>query len=188
MKKYLIGMVAGLLLTSGVARAEGLPIAFADAQEVLNSTKEGERLRQLLDEFVQARQKVIDLDERELERLRDEFEKLRSLLSEDALKVKQSEIEKAVDKYREKVNSLQKEVRDKRMSALSEFNQKLEQSIKGIAEEKGYGLVLDANTERGAVLYGHASYNITKKVIEHMDQLFAASKQKPKESKEHKEP
>jgi outer membrane protein len=184
MKKKLIGGMIALLCMSGVGYAEGLKVAFVDAQKVLNNTKEGGRLRQVLDEFVQARQKVIDLEEKELTRLRDEFEKLQSLLSEDALRVKQAEIEKAIEQYREKVSSLQIEVREKRTSALGEFNQKLEQSVKQISEKEGYSLVLDKNPERGAVIYGNATYDITKGVITHMDSIYAEAKGKTESEKE----
>ncbi len=186
MKRKLIAAVIALLCMSGVSYAEGFKIAFVDAQKVLNNTKEGGRLRQVLDEFVQARQKVIDLEEKELTRLRDEFEKLQSLLSEDALRVKQAEIEKAIEQYREKVSSLQAEVRDKRTSALGEFNQKLEQSVKQISEKEGYSLVLDKNPERGAVIYGNATYDITKSVITHMDAIYAEPKGKAEPEKEKK--
>ena len=161
------------------AQGEAIKIAFVDAQKVLSNSKEGERLRQVLDEFVKARQSVIDLDEQELKRSQDELEKLKSLLTPEAITAKQVEIEKSIDRYREKVSTLQGEVRDKRVNALGEFNQKLEQVVKQISEKEGYGLVLDKNPDRGAVLYGQESYDITEKVIESMNALFPKSKPAP---------
>ena len=63
--------------------------------------------------------------------------------------------------------------RDKRLSALEEFNKKLTQSVKQISEKDGYGLVLNKNGEGGAVIYGKESFDITTKVIEQMDKLYA---------------
>ncbi len=176
-------LLLGLLLR-GVGQTEELKIAFLDAQKVLNGAKEGVRLRQVLDEFVKARQKVIDLDEQELKRLKDDLDKQGVLLSQEALSLKQGEIEEAILQYRKKVTEFQKEVQDKRLSALSDFNQKLEYSVKEIADKEGYGLVLDKNTDRGTVIYGKEQYDITAKVIEQMDKSL--SKDPPKGSSDPK--
>ena len=183
-----IGAVFLFLLVQGAVSgyAQEMKIAFVDAQKVLNVSKEGERLKQVLDDFVKTRQSVIDLDEQELKRSQDELEKLRSLLTADAITVKQAEIEKAIDRYREKVSTLQGEVRDKRMGALFEFNQKLEQVVKQISEKEGYGLVLDKNPDRGVVLYGKEAYDITVKVVEQMNALFSKPKAEPKSDPEKK--
>jgi outer membrane protein len=183
MKKR-IGIALLLLSMQGVAvgYTEEIKIAFVDAQKVLNSAKEGERLKQVLDDFVKARQSVIDLEEQELKRSQDELEKLKTLLTQEAITAKQIDIEKAIDRYREKVSMLQGEVRDKRMTALSEFNQKLEQVVKQISEKEGYGLVMDRNPDRGAVLYAKESFDITAKVTEQMNQLFSKPKAAPEKT------
>ncbi len=82
------------------------------------------------------------------------------------------------------MSELQKEVQDKRISALSEFNEKLEQTVKEIAESESYGLVIDKNGEGGTVIYGKEKYDITAKVIEQMDKLFSKenAKEEPKET------
>ncbi len=170
--------IALLLPTLGRGETEGKP-AFVDAQNVLENTKEGARLRQILDEFVRARQQIIDLDEQEIKRLKDDIDKQGAILSQEALKMKQGEFDRVVNQYRNKVNELQKEVQDKRVSALNEFNQKLEQVVKQIAEKEGYAFVLDKNGERGSVLYAKPTHDITAKVIAQMDKLFASQNPAP---------
>jgi len=171
----------------GMAHAEGvsptadvtppapaaIKIAFLDAQKALDGAKEGQRLRGLLDEYVKARQKMIDLDEQDIKRLRDALDKQVPVLSQEAFKLKQGEFEDKVNSYRKKVSELQREVQEKRLGALEEFNKKLEQSVKQISEKEGYGLVLNKNGEGGAVIYGKESYDITAKVIDQMDKLYA---------------
>lgn len=153
--------------------AAGVKIAFLDAQKALDGAKEGVRLRQSLDEYVKTRQSVIDLEEKDIKRLKDELDKQAPVLSQEALKLKQGEFEDKVNNYRKKVSELQKEVQDKRLSALDEFNKKLEQSVKQISEKEGYGLVLNKNGDGGAVIYGKETFDITSKVIEQMDKLYA---------------
>ncbi len=179
MKKILISMMLVMLLPLyAIAQPEGVTssavkIAFLDAQKALDGAKEGVRLRQSLDEYVKARQKMIDLDEQDIKRLRDELDKQGPVLSQEALKLKQGEFEDKVNSYRKRVSELQKEVQDKRLGALDEFNKKLEQSVKQISEKEGYGLVLNKNGDGGAVIYGKDTYDITSKVIEAMDKLYA---------------
>jgi outer membrane protein len=186
-KRILIVMMFLVLLPITIAQAEGVApppaattvtgagvkIAFLDAQKALDGAKEGIRLRQTLDEYVKARQKMIDLEEQDIKRLRDELDKQGPVLSQEAIKLKQGEFEEKVNHYRKKVSELQKEVQEKRLGALEEFNKKLEQSVKNIAEKEGYGLVLSKNGDGGAVIYGKESYDLTVKVIDQMDKLYA---------------
>jgi outer membrane protein len=166
-------MLVMLFPLYAMGQADGVKIAFLDAQKALDGAKEGIRLRQSLDEYVKARQKMIDLDEQDIKRMRDELDKQAAVLSQEALKLKQGEFEDKVNSYRKKVSELQKEVQDKRLSALDEFNKKLTQSVKQVSEKEGYGLVLNKNGEGGAVIYGKDSFDITTKVIEQMDKLYA---------------
>ncbi len=82
------------LFMARIGQAEEQKIVFLDAQKVLGDAKEGIRIRQTLDKFVKARQKVIDIDEQELKRLKDDLDKQGVLLSQEALRLKQDEIEK----------------------------------------------------------------------------------------------
>lgn len=185
MKRILVAMMFVMLLPlhtmaqpeDVTTPAVGTPtasikIAFLDAQKALDGAKEGMRLRQSLDEYVKSRQKIIDLDEQEIKQLKDELDKQAPVLSHEALKLKQNGFEDKVTHYRKKVSELQKEVQEKRLSALDEFNKKLEQSVKHIAEKEGYGLVLNKNGEGGAVIYGKEAFDVTAKVIEQMDKLY----------------
>jgi outer membrane protein len=173
-------LLIGLLATAGSGAAQEMKIGFLDAQKVLSQTKEGVRIRETLDAFVKARQELIDLEERELKRMKEELDQQGILLSKEALVVKQNEMEEAFGRYQRKASELKREVQDKQVSSLNAFNQKLEAATRDIAEKEGYGFILDKNGERGAVIYGRESFNITAKVIDQMDKHF--SKENTKES------
>jgi outer membrane protein len=155
------------------ALAQETKIGFLDAQKALETTKDGMRLRGSLDEYVQSRQRVIDIDEQDIKRLRDELDKQAPVLSPEAIRLKQGEFEAKVNHYRRKVNDLQKEVQEKRLGALEDFNKKLEQAVKLVSEKEGYSMVLNKNSDGGAVIYGKDSLDITAKVIEQMDKAVA---------------
>ena len=124
MRRILV--LTGFILLSAFSGAYAAEkIAFLDAQKALEGAKDGARLRGSLDEYVQSRQKVIDIDEQEIKKMKDELDKQAPVLSADALRHKQGEFEVKVNHYRRKVSELQKEVQEKRMNTLEEFNKKL---------------------------------------------------------------
>jgi outer membrane protein len=178
--RIISALIIGLLALSHPSAAQELKIGFLDAQKVLSQTKEGTRIRETLDAFVKARQEIIDLDERELKRMKDELDQQGILLSKEALSLKQNEMEEAFGRYQRKASELKKEVQEKQLSSLNAFNQKMEQATREVAEKEGYGFVLDKNGERGAVIYGKESFNLTAKIIEQMDKHL--SKENTKES------
>ena len=170
MKKVLMVSAAVLfsfLLESGYA--ENLKVAFVDAQKVLENSKEGKRIKTTMEEYVKSRQKIIDLEEQELKGLEEELSKQLSLLSPDAKKSKQDDFQKRLMEYQKKATDLNKEVQSKKFDTLKDFNKRLEEAVRQIAEKEGYAFVLDRNTDGGAVIYAKETFDITSKIIEQVD-------------------
>jgi outer membrane protein len=172
MKKVLFSIIVmAFLIAVGTAYAETLKIAFVDAQKVLESSKEGKRVRGTMEEYVKSRQKIIDLEEQELKQIEEELSRQGSLLSAEAKKVKQDNFQKKLMEYQKRAADLNKEVQGKKFESLKDFNKKLEEAVKLIADKEGYTFVLDRNTEGGVVIYAKESFDITPKVIEQVDRV-----------------
>ncbi|HEY5599098.1 MAG TPA: OmpH family outer membrane protein, partial [Candidatus Manganitrophaceae bacterium] len=71
--------------------------------------------------------------------------------------------------YQKKATDLNKEVQSKKFDTLKDFNKKLEEAVRLIAEKEGYAFVLDRNTDGGAVIYAKETFDITSKIIEQVD-------------------
>jgi outer membrane protein len=174
MKKVFLSLVViSALLAGGTAYTETLKIGFVDAQKVLESSKEGKRVRGTMEEYVKSRQKIIDLEEQELKQIEEDLNRQGSLLSAEAKKVKQDNFQKKLVEYQKRAADLNKEVQGKKFESLKDFNKKLEEAVKLIAEKEGYTFVLDRNTDGGVVVYSRESYDITPKVIEQVDRVAA---------------
>ena len=172
MKRGFLNLVVVVfLLAVGTAYAENLKFAFIDAQKVLESTKEGKKMKGTMEEYVKSRQKIIDLEEQELKQIEEELTRQGSLLSPEAKKVKQDNFQKKLMEYQKRAADLSKEVQGKKFEALKDFNKKLEEAVKLIAEKEGYTFVLDKNTDGGVVVYAKESFDITPKVIEQVDRV-----------------
>lgn len=171
MRKLLLclGLVL-FVMTSGTGYAQNMKIGFVDAQKVLEGSKEGKRVKTNMEEFVKSRQKIIDLEEQELKQLEEDLVRQGALLSPEAKKVKQDDFQKKLMEYQKKATDLNKEVQGKKFDTLRDFNKKLEEAVKQIAEKEGYTFVLDRNAEGGgSVIYAKETFDITSKVIEQVD-------------------
>ena len=77
-KKVLYAVITGLFLamyTVLPVRAEDARIGFIDAQKVLDESLRGQQVKDQLNEYVQSRQKIVDIEEVELKNLQDELTK-----------------------------------------------------------------------------------------------------------------
>lgn len=170
MKKIAVCTLVVLFsLMLGKGYAQNLKVGFVDAQKVLESSKEGKRVKTNMEEYVKSRQKIIDLEETELKQLEEDLTRQAALLSAEAKKVKQDDFQKKLMEYQKKATELNKEVQGKKFDTLREFNKKLEEAVKQIAEKEGYTFVLDKNAEGGSVIYAKETFDITPKVIEQVD-------------------
>lgn len=170
MRKRLLYLIVVLFLVqSGMVFADSAKIGFVNAQKVLESSKEGKRVQEKMEEYVLTRQKVIELEEKELRQLEEDLTRQGSLLSPEAKRMKQTEFQGKLVEYQKKARELNKEVQDKKIESLRKFNKKLELAVKTIAEKNGYLMVLDKNNEGGSVLFSKESHDITAQVMEQLD-------------------
>lgn len=145
--------------------AESLKIGYVDAVKVLDNTSAGKRAKETLEEFLQSRQKIIDLDEAELNQLQEDLARQAAVLNPEALREKEASLQKKIVGYQQRVGQFKSEVESKRKEVLERFNKDLEGVVRVIAKKEGYDLVMDNNHELGFILYGSESLDLTDKVV-----------------------
>lgn len=153
------------------AFADGLKVGFVDAQKVFETSEEGKRVQANVEEYVMSRQKIIDIEEKELREMEEALRKQASILSPEATKMKQDEMQKKFAEYQQKARAMNKEVQEKKMKTNKAFFTTLESAIKATAEKEGYAFVLDKNKEGGPVLFSDESSDITDKVIAQLNSM-----------------
>ncbi len=149
--------------------ADGLRIAFVNAQKVLETSQGGKQIQEKMEEFVSSRQKIIDLEEKELKDIEADLRQQIELLSPEAKRARQEEFQRKLLNYQKKARDLNNEVQRKKVESLKSFNRKMEIVIKAIAEKEAYDFVLDTGHEGGVVLFAKETYDITAKVITVLD-------------------
>lgn len=173
MKKGVFYAVLLLLLplATALSFAESLKVGFVDAQKVFETSDEGKRVQKNVEEYVGSRQKIIDLEEKELREMEENFKTQGALLSPEAAKMKQDEMQRKFTEYQKKAREMNKEVQDKKIETNKVFFELLESVIKEVATKEGYAFVLDKNKEGGTVLYSSAASDITDKVITQLNKM-----------------
>lgn len=163
-----VGLIVSALAFGGAPIAEaapGLKIGYVDVVKVLDNTSSGKRAKATLEKFLQSRQAIIDLDESELNQLQEELGRQAAVLSPEALREKETVLQKKIVGYQQRVSVLKGEVDSKKKEVLERFNQNLEGVVQTIAQKEGYDLVMDKNHELGIILYGSEKLDLTEKVV-----------------------
>jgi outer membrane protein len=152
-----------------VKAADTLKIGFIDAQKVLDSTKLGKKAKANLEEYVKSREKILELERKDLKDLEEALAKQGALLSLEARKDKQEEYQRKLEQFQKKVLELNREVQDKQLELVKGFRKELEGVVKKIAEKEGYMFVLDKDSETGNILYAMESFDLTNMIIAELD-------------------
>jgi outer membrane protein len=151
--------------------AEAPKIGYINAIKIFESTKAGKKSKATLEEYIKARQKIVDQEEEEIKKLEEELTRQGSVLSAEAKKEKEVVFQKKLAQYQKKAVDLNREIQEKKAEVLKEFNNILEEVVKKIAEKEGYQVILDKNPDIGTVVYMSSSLDITSKVIEETDKF-----------------
>jgi outer membrane protein len=170
----MVGLVSVILGVPAQAQtADGVKIGYIDALKIFDQSKVGKKAKGLLEEFVKSRQKIIDLEETEIKELEDSLAKQDTVLSPEAKKAKQEDLQRKFVAYQKKASDLTREIQEKKADVLNDFHRQLETVVKRVAERDGYALVLDKGSggpaEVSGVLYAKETLAITDKVLAELD-------------------
>ena len=173
MNRYirLVALAGALVLWLGMgteAHAAEQKTGWIKAQRVLDETRAGRDIKSRIEAFVSSRQKIIDLEEEELANIEKKLQEQMALLSEQAKREKEASFRKKLLKLNEKASELTREIEEKKVELLNEFNDTLTAAVKKVADEGGYSFVL-AHGQDGSILYGAKEYDLTDKVMAEID-------------------
>ncbi len=162
MKRVGILLIFGLLFSSLAYGAE-LKIGYVNLQKALNESEGGKKAKADLDEIIKAKQVVINKKGNELEKLKEDLNKQSALLSEDAKKARQEDLDRKMRDFQRFVQDAQAEVKKRESEFTDELLKDLRKIIAAIGEEEHYTLILEK--VEGFILYADKAIDLTDKVI-----------------------
>lgn len=174
MKKIVCFLVFIMLMSGQSAYAENLKIGFVDLIRALNESDSGKKAKTDLEFLIKSKQTAIDEKGKAIEKLRGDLEKQSSVLSPEARKTKEEELERLIRDYQRLVSDAQNEVKKKEGEFTGDIIKELRSIIEKIGQEEGYTMVIE-NAE-GIILFSKKDLDLTEAVIK----KFNESKSKTK--------
>ena len=168
------GLLAALLAISGcatgMAKVEG-KIGVVDAARVLNETNVGKKAKDSLNVFSKNRQALIEMDEKELRRMEEDFGRQASVLSPTAKREREEQFRRRVTEYQQKAGEMNREVQEKQKDVLEGFREKVGLIVVKVSKRLGLLVVIDKG-KGGLTLYNDEGLDITGQIIDEFNREY----------------
>lgn len=172
MKRFLsiLTLVAALSMSGVVIADAAITIAVVDFQQALNGVDEGAAAKKKLETEFKKKQKQLDIQQKELEALKNEIQQQAAILPQEKLLAKQEDFRKQFLELQQKAGAFQKDM----LQRESEMSNKILGRLKAIVEEIGrkgnYTLVIE--TSNDPILYVQSKEDLTAQVIKEYNKKY----------------
>jgi outer membrane protein len=146
-------------------------IGVVDPQRILSETSAGKRAKDMLASFAKNRQALIELEEKELRRMEEDFVKQGSVLSATAKREREEQFRRRMAEYQQKVTDLNREVQDKQKEVLDAFRDKIEALSGKVAKRLELQAVFDRG-RGGPTLYFDEAVDVSSQLIEEFNKTY----------------
>ncbi len=172
MKKFLLVIVSTLLLLAAhkVESAE-MKVGTVNFQQALNEVDQGKKAKAALKTEFDSKQKKLNIQQEELKKLQEDFEKQKAVLSQDALMAKQKTFQDKYLELQKSMASYRDELVAKEAKMTGSILQNLKTVVADVGQKEGFTLVMEVAQD--AVLYVQSKEDLTEKVVKLYNQKFS---------------
>ena len=166
--------VTVMLVVGGCAGSGGKidgKIGVINSQRLLNETSAGKKAKENLTAFSKNRQALMELEEKELRRMEEDFVKQSSVLSPAAKRDREEQFRRRMQEYQQKASELNREVQEKQKDVLEGFRDKIEMIVAKVAKRLGLQVVVD-KSKGGPTIYHEEGLDISGPVIEEFNREY----------------
>lgn len=146
-------------------------IGLVDPARLLNESNAGKKAKETLAAFSKNRQALIEIEEKELRRMEEDFIKQASVLSPAAKNEREQLFRRRMAEYQQKAGELTREVQEKQKEVLEGFREKVELVVKKVAKQQGLQVVIDKG-KGGPAIYGDDELDITNLALEELNREY----------------
>ena len=176
--KKVAWLVIVLLMFTGTsalaAEVNTVKIGYVDLVKALNESESGKKAKTDLEFLIKTKQTTIDEKGKAIEKTKADLEKQASVLSPDARKAKEEDMERLLRDYQRLVADSQNEVKKKESELTGDILKDLRGIVQKIGEEEGYTLILES--AEGQILYAKKEADLTEIVMKRYNESKAKSK------------
>ena len=167
-------LVMGLIVLAGCAaggaKVEGT-VGVVDPARLLSETSAGKKAKESLGAFSKNRQALIEIEEKELRRMEEDFGRQASVLSAPAKREREELFRRRMAEYQQKAGEMNREVQEKQKDVLEGFREKVELVVGKVSKRLGLQIVMDKG-KGGPTLYSEEGLDITGHVIEEFNHEY----------------
>jgi outer membrane protein len=163
-------------LVSPAADASDFKTGVVDLNKVLNESDAGRRAKVDLEGLIKSKQSQIDEKGKAAEKLKNDMEKQASILTPDARKAKEEELERLVRDYQRLVTDANAEVKKKENEVMGSILGELKELIAKVGRDEKYTLILEAVP--AVVLYYDKALDITDRMTKAYNESKAKADKK----------
>lgn len=177
MKKILLFfLILGFIMTFYTPSYAELKVGVVDLYRVLNESEEGKKAVNELQSMLDSRQKTLEEKQKKIQTLKEEYDKKKAVLSEDARKSKEEEIERLGRELQRTAADYQVELQKKQNEITQSMLKEIRQIINEFAQKEGYSLILEKAEQ--LIIYTTKEVDITDKIIALFNQKTSTPKGK----------
>ena len=174
MRRFLLVFAA--VLATRAAHAQSLKIGYVDVQRAVQEVEEGKAARSRLQAELQQKRADLDKKRADLEKMKAEYDKQAPVLSDDAKRQKQEQLQKAFVDAQSAASQMQEELSGKEQEAMQSISKRLLQVVAEVSDKENFTFVLD----KAALLYAPAASDITNEVVRRYNDRFGGGQAKAK--------
>lgn len=166
-------LVMGLAVAGCAAGGEKVKgeVGVVDPARVLSETNAGKKAKDSLSAFSKNRQALIELEEKELRRMEEDFGRQASVLSPTAKREREEQFRRKMAEYQQKAGDMNREVQEKQKDVLEGFREKVEHVVGKVSKRLGLQVVMDKG-KGGPTLYSDEGLDITGQVIDEFNREY----------------
>ncbi len=146
-------------------------VGVINSQRLFNETNAGKRAKDMLAAFSKNRQTLLELEERELRRMEEDFVKQSSVLSPAAKREREELFRRRMQEYQQKAADLNREIQEKQKAVLDGFRDKVELIVEKLAKRLGLHVVVD-KSKGGSTIYHEQNLDLSDQAIEDFNREY----------------
>jgi outer membrane protein len=162
-------LVVAVLFASSQAFAE-IKIGYVDLQKAVQNTKAGKEARSNLEKEFKSKEADLKKKEAALKKMTEDFEKKATLLSDDARRKQEGEIQKEMLKFRQTVSQSQQDISAKERTMTQPILEQMAKTIEAVAKKDGYTMILEKREQN--ILWADASIDATDAVVKEFEKTY----------------
>ena len=168
MRRLILALAIALSARAASAQAK---IGYVDVQRAVQEVEEGKAARARLKSELDQKRANLDQKRANLEKMKADYDKQAPVLSDDAKRKKQEDLQKAFIEAQNEAGQMQEELSGKEQEAMQGISKRLLAVVAEISDKENFSFVLD----KAALLYAPAASDITNEVVRRYNERFGGA-------------